>query len=195
MKLSLWINIDKTELQGFTSVNVIETLHNCSRVTFGYHYNRLNLRWGILGVAGQLFWTCVRHFCSTVTDLVEWFSFLSALRSLHSFLTFTAQIIFSLLRPAVFAFVNQQGIQWAFLAYHHIPKQYSTKLNEGHCTGFYFTLLSGSSPTSVCSGKMSWAFSASLSFNWQTLYDFTMIDTACSCWCYDLIQSFSYSSS
>lgn len=74
-------------------------------------------------------------FCSTVTDSVRWFSFLSALRSLHSCLTSSGQIIFSLHRWVVLAFVNQQGILRAFPTYHHIANQYSPKVNEAHCGG------------------------------------------------------------
>lgn len=79
-----------------------------------------------------------------------------------------------------YACMNQQGIQWDFPTYHHIPKQYSLKTERGslyRSLGFsstekrlvlewYFTVWELSN---ICelSGKMSRAFSASLGLHWQ----------------------------
>lgn len=92
------------------------------------------------GILDNSVWTCVRHFCSSVTDLEKWLSLLSARRSMNSFVTFTGRIIFSLLCRSAFAFLNQQGSQRTFPTYHHIPKQYSPKLNEVHCRRFWLTV-------------------------------------------------------
>lgn len=101
---------------------------------------------------------------------------------MNSLVAFKGQIIFSLLCFAAFAFINQIGIQMTFPACHHIPKQYSPKLNGGHYTGFgfggffkgvqwewewewYFTVWDTSN---ICGlWKISWASFASLGLNWQ----------------------------
>lgn len=60
------------------------------------------------------------------------FSYVLAFRSLHSFLTFTGQIVFSFVCCKVFAFVEQQGIHWTFPT----CSDSQNNMNEGHCTGF-----------------------------------------------------------
>lgn len=143
-------------------------------------YFVLLARWGILGLLDNSPWTCVRHFWFTVTDLVEWPGFLSAHRSMNSLVTFIGQIIFSLLCPVGFAFINQQGIQKTFL--HTVTYQNNIRPNwmgvivqdlDLGVSSKEFTAiesdtsLSGTFPTSVGFGKMCWGFFASLSLNWQ----------------------------
>lgn len=127
-----------------------------------------------------MYYVLLPHFCFAVTDLVEQFSFLSALRSMHSFLTFTGQIIFSLLCHAVLCMheSTRDPVGFSYIPSHTktiftqdwkglIVQEFGVSSTEKRPVLEWYFAVWEFSNICVLSGKMSVAFSASLGLHWQ----------------------------